>query len=59
MSIGRGRSICEYDEIMQILPGSSNDPLLINASYAFGNMRTPVVGQFEKDPGMVKTGSLD
>jgi len=25
MSIGRGRSICEYDEIMQILPGSSDN----------------------------------
>jgi hypothetical protein len=31
-SIGRGRAICEYDEIMQILPGSSNDRLFINAS---------------------------
>jgi hypothetical protein len=37
--IGRGRSICEYVEIMQILPGSSDDALLINASPAFCNMR--------------------
>ena len=36
--IGRGRSICEYDEIMQIPPGSSDDALLINASSALCNM---------------------
>jgi len=38
MGIGRGRSICEYDEIMQILPGSSDDAQLINASQAICNM---------------------
>ncbi len=38
MGIGRGRSICEYDEIMQIPPGSSDDALLINASRAFCNV---------------------
>jgi hypothetical protein len=38
IGIGRGRAICEYDEIMQILPGSSDNPLLINASLAFCNM---------------------
>jgi hypothetical protein len=36
--IGRGRAICEYDEIMQILPGSSDNALLINASSVFGNI---------------------
>ena len=38
MAIGRGRAICEYDEIMQILPGSSDEALLINPSAAFCNM---------------------
>jgi len=28
MDIGRGRTICEYDEIMQILPGSSDERCL-------------------------------
>jgi hypothetical protein len=32
MGIGRGRVICENAIIMQILPGSSDDALLINAS---------------------------
>jgi hypothetical protein len=32
ISIGREGAICEYIEIMQILPGSSDDALLINAS---------------------------
>jgi hypothetical protein len=35
---GRVGAICEYIEIMQILPGSRDDPLLINASRAFCNM---------------------
>jgi hypothetical protein len=39
MSFGREGAICEYIEIMQILPGSSDDALLINASRVFGNMR--------------------
>ena len=38
MSIGREGAICEYIEIMQILPGLSGNPLLINASQAFCNM---------------------
>ena len=33
-SIERGRTICEYIEIMQILPGSSDNAQLINASHA-------------------------
>ena len=37
-SIGRGRAICEYIEIMQILPGSSDNALLINASWVICNM---------------------
>jgi hypothetical protein len=42
-SIGFGRegAICEYNEIMQILPGSSDNALLINASGAFCNMPAP------------------
>src|ERR1700730_10527721 len=42
-SIGFGRegAICENDEIMQILPGSSDNGLLINASWAFCNMPAP------------------
>jgi len=32
ISIGRGCAICEYIEIMQILPGSSDNAPLINAS---------------------------
>jgi hypothetical protein len=35
---GREGAICEYIEIMQILPGSSDNPVLINASRAFCNM---------------------
>jgi hypothetical protein len=42
MSIGRGRSICEYDEIMQILPGSSDDATLINASRLICNIAVGV-----------------
>ena len=39
MGIGRGRSICEYMEIvMQILPGSSDEALLINESREFCNI---------------------
>ena len=41
MSFGREGAICEYDEIMQILPGSSDNALLINASEAFCNMPAP------------------
>jgi hypothetical protein len=37
-SIGRVGAICEVDEIMQILPGSSDDARLIDASPAFCNM---------------------
>ena len=42
MGFGREGAICEWHDIMQILPGASDDPLLINASPAFGNMRAPV-----------------
>jgi hypothetical protein len=42
MGFGREGAICEYDKIMQILPGSSDDALLINASRMFGNMPTPI-----------------
>ena len=45
MVIGRQVAICEYIEIMQILPGSSDDARLINASRAFGNM---LGGQFKR-----------
>jgi hypothetical protein len=38
MGFGREGAICEYDKIMQILPGSSDDAVLINASLALGNM---------------------
>src|SRR6266581_1863560 len=38
---GREDAICEYIEIMQILPGSSGNALLINASGAFCNMPAP------------------
>jgi hypothetical protein len=38
---GRGDAICECIEIMQILPGSSDNALLINASEAFCNMQAP------------------
>jgi hypothetical protein len=38
-SFGREGAICEYDEIMQILPGSSDDARLINASRAICNMQ--------------------
>ena len=40
MGFGREGAICEYIEIMQILPGSSDDALLINASRVNGNMTT-------------------
>jgi hypothetical protein len=39
-SIGRGRSICEYDEIMQILPGPSDNTPLINVSRVICNIAT-------------------
>jgi hypothetical protein len=38
MSIGRQGAICEYIEIMQILPGSSDDAPLVNTSQDFCNM---------------------
>jgi hypothetical protein len=38
MGTERGRAVCEVDEIMQILPGSSDNALLINASRANCNM---------------------
>src|ERR1700692_3833151 len=38
MGFGREGAICEYIEIMQILPGSSDEAALINASRAFCNM---------------------
>jgi hypothetical protein len=38
MSIGREGAICEYIEIMQIPPGSSDDVVLIDASRAICNM---------------------
>ncbi len=37
-SIERGRTICEYIEIMQILPGSSDNAALINASRTICNI---------------------
>ena len=37
MGFGREGAICEYDEIMQILPGSSDDAVLINASRVICN----------------------
>jgi len=40
MGFGREGAICEYIEIMQILPGSSGNALLINASGAFCNIST-------------------
>ena len=52
MGIGRGRSICEYDEIMQILPGSSDNMVLINASLVICNLAT--VRAFSSE---VETGS--
>jgi hypothetical protein len=39
-SIERGRTICEYIEIMHILPGSSDNALLINASRLICNITT-------------------
>jgi hypothetical protein len=51
-SIGRGRSICEYDEIMQILPGSSDNTVLINAPRVICNLAT--VRAFSSE---VETGS--
>jgi hypothetical protein len=41
MGIGRGRVICENAEIMQILPGSSDDALLINAPAPICKLRPP------------------
>ena len=38
MGFGREGAICELDEIMQILPGSSDDKEVINASARFGNL---------------------
>jgi hypothetical protein len=43
LGIGRGRTICEYDEIMQILPGSSDDAQLIKASRVFCNMTARIL----------------
>jgi hypothetical protein len=40
MGFGREGAICEYIEIMQILPGSSGNALLINASRPFCNIST-------------------
>jgi hypothetical protein len=39
MGFGRGSAICEYDEIMQILPGSSDDARLIEALSGIRNIR--------------------
>ena len=38
MGIGREGAVCEYIEIMQILPGSSDDAPLINVSRGFCNI---------------------
>jgi hypothetical protein len=38
--IEREGAICEYTAIMQILPGSSDNALLINASRVICNMTT-------------------
>ena len=38
MGFGREAAICEYIEIMQILPGSSDDSRLINANAAICNI---------------------
>src|SRR6266700_6092196 len=38
MGFGREVAICELDVIMQILPGSSDNEMLINASTRFGNL---------------------
>ncbi|MET3840141.1 hypothetical protein ABIE49_002219 [Bradyrhizobium sp. OAE829] len=40
IGIERERAVCELDEIMQILPGSSDNALLINASRVICNMTT-------------------
>jgi len=40
-SIEREGTICEYMEVMQILLGSSDNALLINASQAICNMTRP------------------
>ena len=40
MGFGREGAICEYIEIMQILPGSSDNAPLINASRAICKMTT-------------------
>jgi hypothetical protein len=44
MSFGRGSAICEYDEIMQILPGSSDDARLIEALSGIRNIREATRG---------------
>jgi hypothetical protein len=47
---GRGGAICEYDEIMQILPGSSDDAVLINASRVICNIAVGVrIDRIETD----------
>jgi hypothetical protein len=38
MSIGREGAVCENDEFMQILPGSSDDAVLVNTSQNFCNI---------------------
>jgi len=38
MSFGREDAICELDVIMQILPGSSDNKFLINASAVICNI---------------------
>ena len=38
MNVGREGGICENDKIMQILPGSSDDAVLVNTSQDFCNM---------------------
>ena len=38
MSIGRQVAICEFIELMQILPGPSDDAPLVNTSQDFCNM---------------------
>jgi hypothetical protein len=49
-SIGRGRSICENDEIMQILPGSSDNTVLINAPPVICNLATVKASSSESRP---------
>jgi hypothetical protein len=38
MSIGREGAICEIEKIMQILPGSSDDAVLVSTSQDFCKM---------------------